>query len=823
MKPRIPHSNGLMFVIHRVIVALVALFALSAIPSSQAAPAFGVNLISNGNDYSTTEYNDANLDMLFTQLKNNRFTQISIRVIWQVAEPVQGSYNQALLGNLSRIADKAAAHGLGVMLDFHTLFNGPGTDSWMVPTWLSNIASAGTYNGESIAAVSMKQIFYDPDVRNAYCEMMKHYTWELRNKPAINYISILNEPYLTWNSPNNETYFGPTVDYLRSQVAFAANGKPIGLRFLAAWNPWCDDANKRIGTTVWQSLNYVAMNLYPNGGNISAVQDGTNVVACVQRAIPPVQGAGKKFIISEIGYDPYFNGASSDGSAQQKEDFWKWLFPNVINPVPCDLVLVWEGQNDGSFFPWTSGFNIFSSANTLTTYALNGIVPYIGTGGINLAVSKVYKIRSAVSPGLCVDVPNGTTGLPIQLWYDNGLTPQRWKLLGAGNGYYKLEPQSAAGTLLDDANGSPNNGNPIQTWWDNGYDSEFWKIVATGNGTFKLINKVSNKALDDPWGAGSPGDKLQQMDDNGTIAQQWIFEEAPIPGMVSNAGFEDDGAITQAPSGWTTWSNGNNDADFTEAGGYSGTYKLTHWKATAYQIDTHQILSGLPDGTYTMTAWVKSGGAQNVNTMYATNYNGTDYYVSIPNNPSWNQVMLAGINVTNGWCKIGFWTDGNAGNWSSYENVTFIQTAPGAGPVANPGFEFNGAVSQTPTGWTTWSNGNDDADSTETGGYTGTYKLTHWKATPYQVDTYQTLTGLVDGTYTMTAWVKSSGGQNTNTMYAKNYDGTPYSVIIPTNANWNQVTIPGIIVINGQCKIGFWADGNAGNWSSYDDVTFTRN
>ncbi len=669
------NRHGPRLVVNRMIVVLVALGALSAIPSSQAAPAFGINLISGGNEYSNVEYNDANLDILFPMLKSKGFRQISIRVIWERAEPTQqGVYNATLLSNLSRIADKAEYHKLDMMLDFHTLFNDG--DTWMVPTWLSTIASAGTYNGESVAAVHMKQIFYDVDVRNAYCEMMKHYTWELRNKPAINYISILNEPYLNYGSTiNDTTYFEPTVDYLRSQVAFAANGKPIGVRFLVNWNPWCDQANKRIGATKWESLDYVAMNLYPEWGAVNGVYDGTNMVACAHRAIQAVQGVEKKFIISELGYDANFNHGLV-ATAQQKEEYWGWLFTNVLNPVQCDLVLVWNGENNGSFFPTTTtpGFNIFSAANTLTPYALNGIVPLMGSGG--LSANKVYKIKSAITPGLCVDVPWGITGDRLQLWYDNGATPQRWRLLDAGNGYSKLEPLSGPGTRMDNYYGLPDNGNPIITVSDNIYDAQLWSIWAAGNGTHKLINKGSTKALDDPYAAGAAGDQLWQIQDNGNIAQKWIFEVAyGSVVQITNPGFEADGVATGTPQGWTTWSNGNADADYTSTGGRSGTYKLSHWKGTPYKVSTYKVVTGLANGNYSLRAWVQSGGGQNAASVFAQNFDGNATYrsTSIPTAGAWTQITVTNIVVANGQCEIGIWSDANANNWLTVDDVQLIK------------------------------------------------------------------------------------------------------------------------------------------------------
>src|SRR5690606_23259795 len=90
----------------------------------------------------------------------------------------------------------------------------------------------------------------------------------------------------------------------------------------------------------------------------------------------------------------------------------------------------------------------------------------------------------------------------------------------------------------------------------------------------------------------------------------------------------------------------------------------------------------------------------------------------------------------------------------------------------------------------------------------------------YQVYTYQTKTNLPNGIYTLKAWIKNGGGQNECYMNAKDYGGPELKVNIPKTGVYTQITIPNIKVTNGQCTIGFYSDGNAGNWLTIDDVEF---
>ncbi|WP_180754539.1 glycosyl hydrolase 53 family protein [Hymenobacter sp. DG01] len=151
---------------------------------------------------------------------------------------------------------------------------------------------------------------------------------------------------------------------------------------------------------------------------------------------------------------------------------------------------------------------------------------------------------------------------------------------------------------------------------------------------------------------------------------------APITNLLANPSFEANGA-TQSPASWSTWANNtaNQAADKTETGGQSGTYRLTHWLGTPYQVSTFQTLTGLPSGTYTLRAWVLNGGGQKACHLYANNLSGTEKNVPLPPTEAWVQIQLTGIEVSNGQCEIGLWSDANAGNWCSLDNVEFFQTS----------------------------------------------------------------------------------------------------------------------------------------------------
>jgi arabinogalactan endo-1,4-beta-galactosidase len=153
---------------------------------------------------------------------------------------------------------------------------------------------------------------------------------------------------------------------------------------------------------------------------------------------------------------------------------------------------------------------------------------------------------------------------------------------------------------------------------------------------------------------------------------------------VTNPGFEANGTGTASPTGWTTYSpDGTASAAYTEAGGHSGGYRLSHWSSSAYQVNTYQYLSGLANGNYTLTAWVRSGGGQNAAYIALTGCGGADKQTALPTTAdgAWVRIVVSTA-VSAGHCTINLVSDGNAGDWANFDDVSFTS---GYAPVADRG------------------------------------------------------------------------------------------------------------------------------------------
>jgi arabinogalactan endo-1,4-beta-galactosidase len=151
-----------------------------------------------------------------------------------------------------------------------------------------------------------------------------------------------------------------------------------------------------------------------------------------------------------------------------------------------------------------------------------------------------------------------------------------------------------------------------------------------------------------------------------------------------------------------------------------------------------------------------------------------------------------------------------------------IKTDPNVVKIANSSFETVGA-SNSIAGWNTLAETADlDAVLAKKGSRTGSFCLAHIKTTKYKVYTSQELTGLDTGYYSLYAWVRNSGGQNSCYLSAKDYGDNERMTSLPVSSTWTQVIVRGIHVTNNKCKIGFYSDALAGNWSDFDDVKMLK-
>jgi arabinogalactan endo-1,4-beta-galactosidase len=178
-------------------------------------------------------------------------------------------------------------------------------------------------------------------------------------------------------------------------------------------------------------------------------------------------------------------------------------------------------------------------------------------------------------------------------------------------------------------------------------------------------------------------------------------QTAKAASTLTNGGFEADGAGAAAPAAWSEY--GSATASFTESGGRSGSYRLSHWSSAAYEVETYQYLSGLTNDNYKLTAWVRSGGGQNAAYIALKNCGGAEQRTDIPvSADGWIRIVVP-VKVTNNQCTISINSDANAGDWINVDDLTFASgtsgtSIKGADISSLPKSEANGGVYRTGSG-----------------------------------------------------------------------------------------------------------------------------
>ncbi len=121
---------------------------------------------------------------------------------------------------------------------------------------------------------------------------------------------------------------------------------------------------------------------------------------------------------------------------------------------------------------------------------------------------------------------------------------------------------------------------------------------------------------------------------------------APENNWVLNPTFEADRIAVSTPVGWSA-SSGTNSKD-----GRTGRWS---WQLNG-TAGLSQTIEELPNGTYTLAVWTKSGSAGAE--LYVQDHGGAIQTASIPASSSWAQVTLSGVTVTEGQAKVGVKSSG---------------------------------------------------------------------------------------------------------------------------------------------------------------------
>jgi arabinogalactan endo-1,4-beta-galactosidase len=154
------------------------------------------------------------------------------------------------------------------------------------------------------------------------------------------------------------------------------------------------------------------------------------------------------------------------------------------------------------------------------------------------------------------------------------------------------------------------------------------------------------------------------MVQNNSNPQFFRLREFPLGGL-QDGSFE-SGNLGNPGASWQNSGNVPSAASLISGGAYSGLFYLQQSNSAPYQVETYQLVTNLPNGYYKLTAMVKNSGG-----FDACYISGNGQMTSLPVSSQWTNLIVRGINVTNGQCLVDIYSDDPTGTNAC--NVDFIQ------------------------------------------------------------------------------------------------------------------------------------------------------
>lgn len=155
---------------------------------------------------------------------------------------------------------------------------------------------------------------------------------------------------------------------------------------------------------------------------------------------------------------------------------------------------------------------------------------------------------------------------------------------------------------------------------------------------------------------------------NAAISGNSSFEYQPV-----SSASTDTAATAQRPRGWIETGD-DTASSVTQADARTGSCALQHSSSSDYSVTTKEILTNIPNGTYTLSAWVKSSGGQSQAIMKASGFGTADLTEQIPTTDTWTQISIPDIQVTNETLTIEFSSNASANQWILVDDVELIET-----------------------------------------------------------------------------------------------------------------------------------------------------
>ena len=198
---------------------------------------------------------------------------------------------------------------------------------------------------------------------------------------------------------------------------------------------------------------------------------------------------------------------------------------------------------------------------------------------------------------------------------------------------------------------------------------------------FRIVFRPSQDYMEIGVYANGPQGSLLMLDDlvlykNGDASRTNLLTNGDFE-TVEAAQTRPPEATTVLPKDWEIWT-GDSDYStvFVTEEGKGGTNAIGFSTAKEQAASLTQTVSGLEDGTYVLTAWVKSSGGQKDAAMLLKGYEkgnpSGQAGIKIPATGIWMLLRLE-VEVTSGQVLVSFWHDANADNWIMVDDVCLIR------------------------------------------------------------------------------------------------------------------------------------------------------
>lgn len=335
--------------------------------------------------------------------------------------------------------------------------------------------------------------------------------------------------------------------------------------------------------------------------------------------------------------------------------------------------------------------------------------------------------------------------------------------------------------------------------------------LSSGNNIINLSCHFNSVAIDCIY--------IYKIDD-AAIESPYIFSDQ----AVDDYNYLQNDDFSNGHNAWNVWygSGSGENASYVERDGTTeNQYCLVQSSSFAYEVYTSQTVSEIPNGHYTLRAYVKSSGNQENCFLSAKGFGaGLEQKLKVPHygDDEWVYMEIPGILVQTNSITVGFYTLSSANTWLKVDRVELLREEENY--IVNSSFEDESRQED----WGVWPgrNGSDyDASYFESGGLDGSTRLTHCKNTPYEVFTGQTISNLGNGVYTLSAWVKGDGREK-HFLSIKHHGAEELVCAIPCTDTWKQICIRNIPITSGQCEVGVYSIADSFDWCSVDSIVLEK-